>query len=375
MQSQHYFRMHYLFHKELSELYVAKALRFLALSMVGIFIPIFLYIEINLNLSQVIYFYMLETLVFLIMAFVAATLMARLGAKHLILSSVPFLLLMFVFLQMLETYPALYLIPAILAGMNYAFFWVPFHTEFAKYSDHKHRGREFAFMQTLSILATVVGPVIGGLIITFFDFLTLFVIVGILLFASALPLFLSPELYAKYKLNYKNLFDSFFLKYGLSFFAEGVKGMTSTLAWPLFIFLILDGFISFGAVSTLSAFAMAAVTLYIGKLTDQLKKKRMIAVGAGLMSMLWFVRTLVQFPLEVFLIGFLGGILEAFFHIPYMAKFYNKTKKIGILDFVIFRETMLRLGALSVLFLLLITQNYISTFVLTGLTAWVHILL
>jgi len=375
MQSNQHFSFHYLFHKELSELYIAKALRFLALSMVGIFIPIFLYFEIGLTLNQVILFYIIQTLTFFFASFIAAFLMKSVGAKHLILSSVPFLIMMFVFLHYMESLTIFYWLPAVMAGINYGLFWVPFHTEFAKYSDRKHRGREFAFMQALAIFAHVLGPIIGGVIIAFYDYTMLFVLVSILLLASALPLFLTPELYERYKFSYKALMRPKTVRFGLSFFAEGVKGMTSAVIWPLFIFGILGSYVSFGAVSTLSSFAMAAVTLYIGKLTDKMRKMKLIAVGSGLMSIVWFVKTLVRFPLEVFVIDIFNGISNALFHIPHMAKFYDRSSKTGILGFVVFRESMLRLGGLAVLILLLITQEMIATFILTGLTSWVHIIL
>ncbi|MFH1455513.1 MAG: MFS transporter [archaeon] len=375
MHINQHLSFHYLFHKELSELYIAKALRFLALSMVGIFIPVFLYFEIGLTLNQVILYYIIQTITFFFSSFVAAFFMKSIGAKHLILSSVPFLIIMFIFLHYMELLTIFFWLPAIMAGINYGLFWVPFHTEFAKYSDKKHRGREFAFMQALAIFANILGPVIGGIIITYLDYTTLFVIVSILLLGSALPLFLTPELYERYRFSYKALLNPRTVKYGLSFFAEGIKDMTSALVWPLFIFTILGSYVSFGAVSTLSSFAMAAVTLYIGKLTDKMRKMRLIAVGSGLTSIVWFVKTLVRFPLEIFLIDFFNGISNALFHIPYMAKFYDHSSKTDILGFVVFRESMLRLGALAVLMLLLLTQEMIATFVLTGLTSWVHIIL
>ena len=82
--------MRYVHQNSLSELYFSVVLKTLALSMVGIFIPVYMYKELNYSLNQIIYFFLIWSILFAVLTPVVAKFASRFGLKHMIVASVPF---------------------------------------------------------------------------------------------------------------------------------------------------------------------------------------------------------------------------------------------------------------------------------------------
>jgi MFS family permease len=74
-------------------------------------------------------------------------------------------------------------------------FWFSYHTDFSKFSRKKSRGKQVGVSKIVTALASVVGPIAGGIILSFFGFKVLFLLVSFLLIASTFPLFLSKEIH------------------------------------------------------------------------------------------------------------------------------------------------------------------------------------
>ena len=74
---RHQHLIKYLFNRELSEMYVSVAIKNLALSMAGIFVPLYLFIDLNYPLNKVLIFYMVYALVMLFTAPFAAKFISK----------------------------------------------------------------------------------------------------------------------------------------------------------------------------------------------------------------------------------------------------------------------------------------------------------
>ena len=92
----HYAR--FLLSKELNALYVSIVLRSLAFSMVGIFVPLYLYKELGYGLNYVVYFYLIYSACFGIFSLPSSWLVDRLNFKYISLISSPLYILYFILL-------------------------------------------------------------------------------------------------------------------------------------------------------------------------------------------------------------------------------------------------------------------------------------
>ena len=155
--------------KELKEIYASIAIKTFALSLIGIFIPLFLYAELNYPFTKIISFYLILYLTIIISSPIITKIVSKIGLKHSILISMPITILALISLEFLKSGLLHYSIPSILMALASLLFWIAFHAEFAKYSDKKQRGKQTSIWHSLILTSNILGPITGALIITYFN--------------------------------------------------------------------------------------------------------------------------------------------------------------------------------------------------------------
>src|SRR3989338_3259665 len=179
MHHHNNFGLHLLPRKELTQVYASAALRSFAISLVSLFIPIYLYIERGYTLQETLIFFLIYSVMFALFTPVAAKFSARYGIKHSVLISVPLYLGFIILLYLLPHFKIPLFVMGILLGMSLAFYWMGMNLVFRKASNQCSRGAEVGKKMSVSILATMIGPLLGGLIIQNFGFKVLFIISGL----------------------------------------------------------------------------------------------------------------------------------------------------------------------------------------------------
>ena len=96
---------HFLFgiNRELTELYASMAIRNFALSLIVIFEPIYLYLFFERSLPHTLIYFGLAALVTGLAAPFGAKIVARIGIKHTMLLSVPFIFIYYIGLWQINT--------------------------------------------------------------------------------------------------------------------------------------------------------------------------------------------------------------------------------------------------------------------------------
>ena len=168
--------------KELNELYVSTVLRVLAFSMVGIFVPLFLFNELGYSLNSIIQYYLVYAFSFIVFSIFGAKLVSSFGVKHSILISMPLYVAYFGLLYLLKLNPWLFFIVPMIYGASEGIFWMGFHLDFALFSAKAKRGKQIGKFYTFALLAGLVGPMVGGGVLTFSSFNLLFFIVSLLIY-------------------------------------------------------------------------------------------------------------------------------------------------------------------------------------------------
>lgn len=360
--------------RDLSELYISMVIRALAFSMIGIFVPLYLYKELSYNLVTIIKFYLIYSLIFGIFTLPSSNLVSKIGIKKVILLSSPVYIIYLTLLYLLKQYSLLFFIVPIFLGLADALFWMAFHEDFANFSDKKRRGEEIGIWYTLSILAGVTGPLIGGIILTFFSFKLLFSIVMFLILSSSFPLFFSKDI--KRKTNFSwNFLKHTNIKETISYIGVGAREMVSSIFWPIFIFIILGGYLKVGSLITIVGLITAIFSFIIGKLSDNTFKKRtLIKIGSIFHSISWFIRIFIKTQLPLIIITIFHDLSLITTELPFSAIVYNKAgKKSG--NYFVFREISLCIGRIIVLLLIWITGSLLSSFVFAGIASLSYMLL
>jgi len=358
-----------LFNRELSEMYISAALRDLALSMSGIFIPLYLLVDLDYSLSKVLLFFLLYGIAVTLSVIPAAKFTSRYGVKHGILISMFGLIIYNISLVTLPHYN-LFFIPAVLSGLSTSFYWINFHADFAKFSDKKNRGREVSIWFITAYMSILLGPILGSIIITYMGFITLFVIVSLIFMLSAVPLFLSSEVYEPIEFSIRDIFRRSHLKETYFYVTYGIRMMVSMVVSPIYIFFLLTQYISLGAIASLTALGSMIIGYFVGRLSKDEKKERlMLRYGSlfhslGLFFMV-FVRTFVQIAVvNVYL-----AMSFIFIDIPHYSMMYTKARKQrNMMGYIVFREISIGIGRVLGVLLILLTGKLILGFIVSGIT-------
>ena len=370
--------IHFKVKKDLKEIYLSMFIRTLAISMIGIFVPIYLLKEIGYSLVQVFYFYILFAVFFGVLTPFAAKLSSKIGSKHSILLSVPFYLGFYVMLYSLTIYNWSVYSVAAAGGAANAVFWIAFHTDFAKNSSKRHRGEQIGIWYSIATLISLFGPVIGGVILSsVLGFKFLFLIVGILLVGATIPLFFSKDIYEPATFSLKYIFRRDHFKDAVSYIGAGMKGYGFEVLWPIFIFSLLGTYLDLGIIASVAATFGVVFMFIVGRYADVIGKSKLIRTGSILNSITWFVLIFARTIEQVFGVSVFAHLTSTLVDVPFNARVYDKASKSkgNLAEYFVFREIMLVVGRVLLLGLVILIGTIGSGFVLTGFASLLHMLL
>lgn len=371
MHGHHHF-LHFLRSRELDELYISMALRSFALSMISIFIPIYL-LKMGYQLTHVFTFYLIVTMTHIILAFPSAKISAKIGFKHSIFLSVPFLITFYFLMYTLDTLKWPLFLPATIFGIYSALFWVAYHMDFSKFSKSRERGKQVGVVFSLIFTFNALGPFVGGVIITTLGFHLLFIFASTLLLFSAVPLFFSQDFHEPFHFSFKKIFSLKRIKRnqkirdGLSFFGFGAENVTFYVVWPIFIFfhILNNSYTTLGFIISLSIFFSTIFSFVIGFFSD-INRRIILKIGSAATSVIWIIKSLVKTSYQVLFVDSLYGISRITMSVPFEAMSYDKAKRTEVLKYIVFREIMINFGRVFLLVLMISFSNFITGFLIAS---------
>ena len=342
--------LHYLLKREATQFFTSIAIRYLALGMVLIFEPIYLYLYFGKSLSFTLLFFGTIHGLYGVLAVYGGKIMAKIGLKHNMLFSNFFFFGYYICLFFL--YQSFVLIPfaIILKVFGMTLFWPAFHTDFARFSEKDHRGMEVGKMNIAILAPVIISPIIGGWVLTVFNYPVLFTLVMLVLLASAIPLFLSKEVHEIYTDSYEKAWSRIFKKEdrntSLAFAFNGMEVAINFYLWPLFMAILAIQYSVMGWITSLSLMFSAIFILYMGKITDTVNRSRLLNIGSFLTSIAWIIKFFVVTPFSVFLSHTLYRICRSAAGIPFQTIFYEKAALKGAEadEFIIYREIILNIS-------------------------------
>lgn len=342
--------------RELHQIYVSVALRSFAISLIAIFIPLYLFHEKGFNLQQTLLFFIFYSVVFSIAMPIAAKFASRFGVKHSILVGIPLYLAFAGLVYFFSSVKILLLAASATLGASQAFYWMGMHLAFYHASHSKHRGEEVGIRSGVTVLSALVGPFLGGLLITFIGFNAVFALAAVLLFSSGIVLLVSKDGHIPYHFSLRSVFDKKHWKDSLFFVSRGTHIIVQGVIWPLFIFMILQDYFSMGIVGSLMSLSSVLLFWGVGKYSDHANKRKIICWGSVFESAVWILQALVQTVTQVFAVTVLSSIAGAIRESPIGALEYDKAKG-QVAAYFVSREVFICLGRILVLVIVMVTEN------------------
>lgn len=362
--------------KGLTAILISKLLLFVVGGLLGVFVPIFMYQQLGASVSATMWYFGIASLVFWISMPIGARFVDKIGFKYaLILSAVVGALYHYVFyigdMQMISV-PVFIGLSMLLLTAYRTTYWVPFHTEFAKFSDVDNRGRHVSLFSAASMLIGIFLPAVAAVLINQFGFDFVFIIAVAVMLISGVPYFFMPVLPETYTWSVRQTWREFKCrarsKVAVSFIAEGAENVIAMYLWPVFLYQLFDGdLIDVGAVSTLIIAGSIILQLMVGRVIDRFHQAdNALKWGSILYAVGWVLKIFIATAFQVFVVGVYHAISKIFTETPAHTLMYDMTSVNDeyIDEFTVLREMFINAGRfggamVSVLLLFFVSVQWV----------------
>lgn len=348
-------------HNKYNELVIADTFRLLALSMISLFVPIFLLSKAGFTLEEVIY---MEIGIFIASVFFHYYVLRVLGywgvKRSLIFSYILNILLYIslfysaMLIKDLGRMSFLFII-GYLNMMSAVLYWSAHHVYFLKTTDSADGGRKLGISRSIPAFIGVVAPFVGSVLIEGYSFRLTFLFSACLMMIASGVLFFSNDIQAKGELNWLRVVDIRRMRKNIIFFLQGVSHLATGLVWPLFLFYMQVHLISMGLLYLFSNTFYALVSYLGGKQSDTRNAKRVGRVGAIGHGASIIFRALSSTIVFMTTFQTMGGIFGGLLHVVLDSRFF-KHSHADFMNAVMNRELYMYLGRifLAVIFLILL---------------------
>ena len=371
--------------EESTALYASDSVYNLALSLIGIYLPIYIF---NLTAGDGLFHahYVVNGIIWICLfsiiisisliftlVFFGEKLFSKLHLKKSLFFGIILLIIYFILIMLAEKNTYLLFVAAIVGGIQTALYWIPYHIFFVKRADDGDNkyGTEVGKRGFYGGLVASLGPLIGGLLITQLGFNFLYGLAIILLLASALPilLYVTENIHREHKIGdvFKNyLFNKKYLSTNVAFFGKVGADNISGIFWSLILYFGLKNFVEIGTLNTFSGIFATSLVLIVGKILDSKGSLKIHSVGVVINTILTTARAFISGVPQLYANNIAANMNSPAFDTPFMTKVYEKARMSeSVSDFLIYREVILHLSRV------LILGALCPIILLTGTWKWV----
>ncbi len=260
-------------------------------------------------------------------------------------------------------------------------YWLPYHSYYAAAGDEENRGKQIGPLHGIVNLFRTLAPLAGGLIITHFGFLPLYVNATIIMLFSAVPLFYAKDVTPGEPLDWREAFRSIDKRGLVMQMGDGLTYMHD-FVWTIVLFYLVGNYVTFGGLVTFELLSTTILCVVLGYYVDKGKGKRIATIGLFLTGIAILARGLwVHTVPQVIIIDVLIAFAATFYSSSFSVAFYNLAKESrNTLWFHFFGEVGWDLGAMisltlaALLFWLGMPLRFIILFSISGLFIVYHVL-
>ncbi len=266
-------------YKEIKLFYASFSIFNFASSIVGIFIPLYLF-EKGYSLSFIILFFVLVQFSRLIFLPISAWLSSVFGAKKILSLSFVGSIIFYLILDKIDYLSNGFYLSALIYGIIHAFLYLPFLVHLSKMSPDNNRGKILGKLNIYSAIAGASGPIFGGIIISSYGFSAVFAAVIFFITPAVLLLLLTPEISKIRKINFrliniKKIYPDLIANGFLNF-----QIFLSYAIWSIFIFLVVSEYDKIGLIQSISLFVSIVVFYVLGIWVDKFDRKKVLLWGS-----------------------------------------------------------------------------------------------
>lgn len=360
-------------------LYLTHTIRGFSLSLVGIFLPLYIYglsfsypvfsaDPVKNGIVWVLLYYLLTSASIIgVLLGLVNFIFTKLTFRVAILISLLTLAIEMCFWLLAENNISFLLYSAFLNGITTIFYWVPYHISFVRSSNvlNGNFGKSVGFRVLLITLVSGIGPLLGGVLITIYGFNVLFIVSLFLLLVSGLPIFLSMTENKHSSHNIIKILRSYMrskkhLNSSISFFGVAVEEVVFGIFWSLLLYLTMQNFTDLGLLRSLSLIVSSLVIVFAGKYIDNHGTKKIHLVGVFFNTVFYIPRIFINIPGVLYSLELADKVNGVFYGMPLMSRLYKLGASSDLSDFILYREFVLHVSKTLITLVLLSFVFYFS---------------
>ncbi len=365
-------------------IYINNLMRTLAWSLGGLFSPLYIFLlgyEMNglvAGIKVVIFSIVIERVLVTILALPFGKLVFRLGFKWSILLGSVLLSVYFLLPAIFPRSLTLIAVMSVIASFEILIYWLARLSLMSLDGDRSHYGHDVSFMAITERLVSILGPFVGGYLVTRGGFPSLFAVVTGVSIISALPMFFIGDHKITDGISLKGLFE--FVKskknlhLNLAFFGQGLNNSIDGFFWVIYFYLVVKSFELVGGVTSVITALTILVVYLAGRMFDRQRAigkhddEKTFTLATWWAAVLTFIR-----PMFAGLVSFVSydlvlSLSGPFWFIPYDSYLYSAGKRFeSPLAFFTYREVVYSVGRFSIVLILFFLLEVIPA----GLLWWV----
>ena len=337
----------------------------LAETMVGIFLPIFLYELFDGDLFLTLLSFVLIHGVYGILVPVGAMILDKYGSRLPLLIGVSlsgaFIGSLYGVQAFADVRGIFFLALAFVMTVAFrVFFWMPFHVDFATHTDRKIRGKEVGLMEAGLTIVGTLAPLIAGYLIAWYGYGMLFLASIGVIAITFIPFLFVPERNITFSWGYRESFKKLCARenrhLALSSGLMGAENVIGAVVWPLFIFMLLDGnYAQVGFISSFIVIATVVIELFTGDSLDRQPKRNVLRFWSVFSALGWFIKIFVATAFQIFAVGAYHSIVRSLAGVSYEAFFYELAADGGqyVDEYTVIREMAIQFAKVIALLIVM----------------------
>lgn len=373
MQSFHVYHNH-AFHRaikgELRLFELSVWLHTIGRSIVGIFIPVLL-LKLGYGLTTVILYYLVFNAFDVPLNFLAEKSVEKIGARKTIMIAVMASIAFFSLLGIVPTgsWPLLFLL-AFLDAIYDTFYWVAHLYLFLRSSHSRHStGEETGMLASIRTLGSMMGPLIGALIVLFGSNSALLATSIVFFLLSLIPLARlrhADDYPPLPRMPVVEFLDQPLARkdYGSIFLSHVHYAVEGTL-WPLFIFMAIGGTESVAYLAIILSLTKAALAYFTGTIRKT-RRSTLLMTGALAIGLIWLLRLTTDLPSFAYVSAILVGFFALLIDVPLDSSIFERGRQSDSLRASTLRNAC---GMAGMLVLFLVVYLLVDVFKVAFITA------
>jgi MFS family permease len=328
---QNHFQFRKFFSNAFNELLIADTFRLLAISMVSIFIPIFLLDQLKIGIWQVVLVELFVFVLSIFLHFFLIPLSGSIGAKKIMIVSYTMNIILFIVLYFshdiissLGTFLFLFLI-IILNASSVSSFWSAHHLYFLLCTRNENKGQKLGIIQSIPLVVSIAGPFIGSVLIVAYSFKAVFLFSIFLFVLASINLLFSKDIKIKISIDFKKVIDAKNFKKNSVLFIQGLSYTSTGFIWPILLFVSSINLVSMGIFFLFSNISNAVIVYIAGKNSDIKDQNINIKIGAIGHGFSIIFRALSASPVLMGLFQSMGGLFGGLWHVLVDSDFYKQS--------------------------------------------------